>query len=74
VNTIDLGIRFSAGASGKVGRVEWSLGNGDIAGRVDEFLELSDGDLVSFDPEPVDADPMGRRILGIVLVDPIVYV
>jgi hypothetical protein len=52
----------------EVSRVEWSLGDGHIACRVDECLELGVGDLVSLDPETVDADPVSRRLLGIMPV------
>src|SRR5687767_3134466 len=54
----------------EVGWVERPLGEGDIAGCVDESLKLGVGDLVSLDPEAVDADPMGGGFLGIVLVGP----
>src|SRR4029453_13168535 len=54
----------------EVNGVEWSLCDGDIASRVDECLELGVGDLVRLNPEAVDADPMGWRLLLIVLVGP----
>ena len=49
-------------------RVRRDLGEGDVAGRVDEFAELPVGDRRAVDPEAVDRDPVDRRFFGVVPV------
>jgi hypothetical protein len=44
------------------------LGDGDVAGRLDELAELPVGDRRAIDPEAVDAHLMRRRLLRIVPV------
>ena len=47
--------------------VGWDLGKGDMAGRPDEFLELTVGDWMPVDPERLDADLVGRRFFRVML-------
>ena len=47
--------------TGVVVRVEWPLGDGDVAGRFDELRESCVRHLVPTDAEAVDPDPVGRR-------------
>ncbi len=62
------GLQVLLRSAREVCRIEWSLGDGEIAGRVGERLELGAGDLVSLHPESVDSHLMGRPFLGIVPV------
>ena len=45
--------------------VEPALGQGAVAGGIDELLELRVGHLVTVDPEAVDAHHMGEALLGL---------
>ena len=58
-------VRQRAGIVLRIGR---DLGEGDVAGRVDEVLELPVGHRRAVDPEAVDGDAMDRRLFRIVLV------
>ena len=58
-------VRQDAGIVLRVGR---DLGEGDVTGRVDEFLELPVRHRRAVDPEAVDRDAMNRRFLRIVPV------
>ena len=49
-------------------RIGRNFGEGDVAGRLDEFLELPVRHRRAVDPELVDADAMDRRLFRIVLV------
>lgn len=51
-----------------VGGVEWSLGNGLVAGLRHKALELGVRDRVAIDPEAIDANAMDRRLLRIEVV------
>ena len=62
------GIEHVRQRAGIVLRIGCDLGEGDVAGRVDEFLELPVGHRRAVDPEAVDRDAMNRRFLRIVLV------
>ena len=58
-------VRQRAGIVLRVGR---DLGEGDVAGRLDEFAELPVRHRRAVDPEPVDRDAMDRRLFRIVPV------
>ena len=45
-------------------RVDASLGKGDVAGRLYEFIELGVRNLVLIDPEAVDLNDMGEAFFG----------
>ena len=45
--------------------IEPALGQRDVAGGIDELLELRVRHLVTVDPEAVDADDMGEALLGL---------
>jgi hypothetical protein len=49
-------------------RVRCDLGNGDVAGRIDEFAELAIGDRCAVHPELVHGDAVDRRFLRIMPV------
>ena len=68
VNTSDPATRFSSRRTWVVGRIERALGHRSIPGRLDECPVLGVRHRMSFDREPVDGHPMGRRLLGIVHV------
>ena len=55
-------------ASGIVLRVGRDFGEGDMAGRFDEILELPVGHRRPVDPEAVDTDAMDRRFFRVVPV------
>ena len=58
-------VRQRAGIILRVGR---DLGEGHVAGRLDELLELPVGHRRAVDPEAVDRHAMDRRFFRIVLV------
>ena len=58
-------VRQRAGIILRIGR---NFRKGDVAGRLDEFLELPVCHRRAVDPEAVDGDAMGRRLFGIMLV------
>ena len=58
-------VRQRAGIVLRIGR---NFGEGDVAGRLDEFLELPVGHRRAVDPEVVHRDAMDRRFFRIMLV------
>src|SRR4029450_10359826 len=54
----------------KVGWIEWTLGDGEVAGIADELLELSVCELTRPHPEAVDSDLVDRTLLRIVAARP----
>ncbi len=52
--------------AGKVIRVKWALGYGDVSGVLDELRELAICHLKAIDPESVDGDVADGRLLWIV--------
>ena len=68
VKTIEPGCRFSGGRVRVVGRVEVTLGHGDVAGGVHERRELGVGHRGGVDREGGDPHLVGRRLLRIVVV------
>ena len=51
-----------------VSRVQPALGDGDVAGRLDEAGERRVGDLVPIDPEALDRDLVRGALLGLLAV------
>ena len=45
-------------------RINATLGKGDVAGRLYEFIELGVCNLVLIDPEAIDLNDMGEAFFG----------
>ena len=62
------GLQVLGWCAWKVSRIERSFGSGDVAGGLDEVGELGVGDLVWFDPKPVNTHLVDGPFLGVMMI------